>query len=278
MAVAGLIAAGLAFAAPPSLAADDVALTFAGTGTTGQATATFTEKRPGPQRDSRGQAPEQRLDAGGRQAAARHGTGDLLADGPHARGVRLPRRRRGVDGELRVLRPAETEWAPGPLEPKHFGSPVMRITTENGVSITSREVYVRATMTLGGVEHPLRIRGRGHSTWPLPEEALPAEARRERLASGHAGRQGLGDARQLRRPFPCPERRGARIEPADEHRLEPAFRLRRAHPQRRVSGELPAHGAHRGRARWREQVRGGAVDRGRREAGGQRGPRLPQPS
>jgi hypothetical protein len=144
-------------------------LTFAGTGTTGQATATFTEKRPG-----RSVTIEvKRPNSDWTQVATKPqpGTGRVtfsLTDLTHeAFGYRV------VVGEWRGtpgFTSGQTDWAPGPFEPKHFGSPVMRITTENGVPITTREIYVRATMTLGGVEYPLRIRGRGHSTWQLPKK------------------------------------------------------------------------------------------------------------
>lgn len=64
----------------------------------------------------------------------------------------------------------------------YTGLPVMRIDTENGVNITSKEEYVVAhmkltedvvTKTRGAgdvVEANLRIRGRGNSTWGLPKK------------------------------------------------------------------------------------------------------------
>lgn len=79
-----------------------------------------------------------------------------------------------------------------PIEPttpvaRHVASklPTLRITTQGGAAITSREVYVPGTFiltdTLGGapVEGGLEIRGRGNSTWTI----MPKKPYRLRLTA-----------------------------------------------------------------------------------------------
>jgi hypothetical protein len=46
----------------------------------------------------------------------------------------------------------------------------LEITTEGGAPIVSRDDYVNGSMVLDGVTHPLRIRGRGNSTWAWPKK------------------------------------------------------------------------------------------------------------
>lgn len=74
---------------------------------------------------------------------------------------------------------AQGSWQPLNNSPKYSGTlPVMFINTENGVAITSKEVYVNATYyidnmgidryeSIGSAEEqlPLEIKGRGNYTW-----------------------------------------------------------------------------------------------------------------
>lgn len=170
LAVSGLIAVSLALAASPAVASDDVALTFVGSGTTGEALATFTGKLPG-----------------------RSVTLQVKRPGADWTQVGITKRQTGngrVEFQLSSLShelfsyrvvvgewkgapgfvSAAADWAPAPYEPRKFGSPVMHISTENGAPITSKEDYVEGTMTLGGATHSLRVRGRGNSTWLLPKK------------------------------------------------------------------------------------------------------------
>jgi hypothetical protein len=155
---------------PPVIVVDDVALTFAGTGTTGRVTASFTAKRPGRSVILQAKEPNSDWMNVGREAS-QAGNGqvrfELFGLSHVAYGYRVVVGAwRGAPGFVSAV----TEWAPGPFQPRRFGSPVMRITTANGVPITSKENYVRGTASLDGVEYSLRIRGRGNSTWLLPKK------------------------------------------------------------------------------------------------------------
>lgn len=74
---------------------------------------------------------------------------------------------------------------PAQLRPVASALPTMRVTTTNGVSITSRETYVTGAFTLsdsGGLplaQGTLEIRGRGNTTWLL----MPKKPYRLRLTS-----------------------------------------------------------------------------------------------
>ena len=52
-------------------------------------------------------------------------------------------------------------------ERERLGIPILEIYTEDGSSITSKEVYKTAVMRLDGKEYSLRIKGRGNSSWTM---------------------------------------------------------------------------------------------------------------
>jgi hypothetical protein len=171
LAASGLIAIILALGAAPAVAAaDDLSLTFSGAGTTGEVTATFTAPQPG-----RRVALEVKEPGGD---WVRVGKAKEQSRGGWVKFQLTELRHEAFSYRVAVRKwngspayvSAETDWAPGPFEPKRFGSPVMRITTENGVPITSKEDYVNGIARLKGVDYPLKIRGRGNSTWLLPKK------------------------------------------------------------------------------------------------------------
>lgn len=48
--------------------------------------------------------------------------------------------------------------------------PVLSVSTEGGVPIVSKDTYVPGGMTLDGLQHTLRIRGCGNTTWGMPKK------------------------------------------------------------------------------------------------------------
>lgn len=74
-------------------------------------------------------------------------------------------------------KPSEPEQEP---EPVPYSIPVVRITTENGAKIESKEDYVNGTVRIEDpskhfsdvdvYEGTMRIRGRGNSTWGMPKK------------------------------------------------------------------------------------------------------------
>ncbi|MEJ0086492.1 MAG: CotH kinase family protein [Pseudomonadota bacterium] len=66
---------------------------------------------------------------------------------------------------------------PAAFLPQHVALPVLRITTDNGAPIVSKDVYITGQMNLAStvageaaVIGGLQIRGRGNSTWDMPKK------------------------------------------------------------------------------------------------------------
>lgn len=82
----------------------------------------------------------------------------------------------GAAGE-RTVAAYEFHRAPEEFTPAATDLPIVRIVTEDRVPIVSKDDYVRATLTIdpnGTTEQalsvPLRIRGRGNTTWGMPKK------------------------------------------------------------------------------------------------------------
>ena len=67
--------------------------------------------------------------------------------------------------------------APAAFLPQRLNLPVLRITTDNGAPIVSKDVYITGQMSLvstvageAAVNGGLQIRGRGNSTWGMPKK------------------------------------------------------------------------------------------------------------
>lgn len=82
----------------------------------------------------------------------------------------------GAAGE-RTVAVYEFQRAPADFIPTSMDLPIVRIVTENEAPIASKEDYVRATLTVdpngtaeAALSVPLRIRGRGNTTWSMPKK------------------------------------------------------------------------------------------------------------
>jgi len=82
----------------------------------------------------------------------------------------------GTAGE-RTVAVYEFQRGPADFVPTTMDLPIIRIVTENRAPVVSREDYLRATLTIDpngtgetALSAPLRIRGRGNSTWTMPKK------------------------------------------------------------------------------------------------------------
>lgn len=82
----------------------------------------------------------------------------------------------GTAGE-RTVAVYEFQHGPGDFVPTSMDLPIVRIVTENHTPIASKEDYLRATLTIdpngtaeAALSVPLRIRGRGNSTWTMAKK------------------------------------------------------------------------------------------------------------
>lgn len=82
----------------------------------------------------------------------------------------------GTAGE-RTVAVYEFQHGPGDFVPTSMDLPIVRIVTENQAPIVSKEDYLRATLTIDpngtaetALSVPLRIRGRGNTTWGMPKK------------------------------------------------------------------------------------------------------------
>ncbi len=112
--------------------------------------------------------------------------------------------------------------APAAFLPQRVQLPVLRITTDNGAPIVSREVYITGQMSLvsnvagvAAVNGGLQIRGRGNSTWDIhPKKPYRLKLTDKQSLLGMPSEQGLGAARQLLGQDLAAQRRGARARHA----------------------------------------------------------------
>lgn len=96
-------------------------------------------------------------------------------DGKLVNDVRLRITVKGSDGQTTsATYPFVTPSTPAEFLPTRVQLPVLRITTDNGAPIVSKEVYITGQMSLvsnvagaPAVNGGLQIRGRGNSTWDL---------------------------------------------------------------------------------------------------------------
>ncbi len=82
----------------------------------------------------------------------------------------------GIAGE-RSVAIYEFQRSASEFIPTSTDLPIVRIVTENEVPVVSKEEYVRATLTIDpngtgetAATAPLRVRGRGNSTWGMPKK------------------------------------------------------------------------------------------------------------
>jgi len=82
----------------------------------------------------------------------------------------------GASGE-RTVAVYAFQRVPEEFIPAAMDLPIVRIVTQNEAPIVSKDDYVRATLTIdpngtgeAAVSVPLRIRGRGNSTWAMPKK------------------------------------------------------------------------------------------------------------
>ena len=98
-----------------------------------------------------------------------------LCEGKTVNDVRLRITVTASDGQTTsATYPFVTPAAPAAFLPKRVKLPVLRITTDNGAPIVSRDVYITGQMSLvsnvagaPAVNGGLQIRGRGNSTWDI---------------------------------------------------------------------------------------------------------------